>query len=418
MALVRFNLKTQFGIKDDGRDYTEELQAAADLAYKYIEKNHDQAVIPLPGHRIRHSQPWRVRGNQGAAPWIYGSYGDGYSIPGTSLDWAGAPDGLQIYFEGFNRGRFWDVAVDGQDVAGRNIQVGGTAFDNLAIPVATNGFSFRRVRLSRVRPGTDGNGCLAIGTDPALVGGATLQVSGWSLRDMVFMPERDGAPGFSMGGMKAFAFKTMAAGNVKSGEIHNAEVTTAGCAFDWGNSSGFLTMSNLNIGDCLSAFRSNSGHLRVIGADIECGHVPDFRLLTGTAQIGASASLEDMEVAWNTSEEIAPVLASYAGALRLARNDFRCGEYRPFKLYHPALVAGTHGSFVSEQNWYAGCGADRPYVPLYDYPGGNDMAPLPNTYAGVNWVNAKSWGDTGGEANFDDRLHLRAFDSTTQGTPP
>lgn len=415
MALVTIDAAKTYGIASDGNDYTEELQAALNKASKVVEKDHDPCQVHLPPGPISHSATLMVRGTQGGAPFIVGSGGDGFDLEGTRLVWKGAQDGLQLFLECFNRGRIWDVAFDGQDKAGRNLHVSASKFGDPTQLRATSGYSIQRCKFSRVRPGVDGNGCVALGTDPTLTGGQTFQSSEWSIRDCIFMPESNGAPGFSYAGMKAFGFRTLSPGNCKNGEILNCDFITCNKAIDWKDSSGYLNVQSVRMADVRFGFLSNSGHLRATSGAIECGHVDDFRLLWGTMQIGAFATLEDIYCDWETASGVNPVLWEYAGALALRRNQFRCGDYRPFRMVHGGPASSNSGSFVSEQNWYAGCGLDRPFIPLLD-GSGNDLAPLPNTYAGVNWLNLKSWGDMGGTTG--NRIRLRAHDWTKQGTPP
>ncbi len=414
MALKVINLKKHFGIKDDGRNYTEELQAAADLAYLSIEKYQNAPLLRFPPYAVKHSDTLVLRGNQGGGPWVQGMAGDGYSVFGSNLVWAGAQDKPQVYAQECNQGRWWDVAVDGSNIAGRNLWIGASKWNDWTVLKATNGFSVRRSRMSRVRPGVEGNGCLAFGTDVALTGGATYQSSGWSVRDCIFVPEQSGAPGFSFAGMKAFGFKTMSPGNCKSGELINCSFTACNKAIDWQQSSGFLRVSSVQMADVRRAFESTSGQLTVSGGNIECGHVDDFRLLYGTGQTGCYASIKGLEVSWDTAQGVLPVLLEYAGGVLLEHNNFGYkGWLVPFGMKATCLTRGQGGTFRSRQNWYAACGSDRPYIPIYDGSGpgyGNDLSPAPGTYGAVTWLDLKSSGDTGGTGN---GFRLNSFDATT-----
>lgn len=416
MAAVVIDAQQKFGIKgDDGRDYTEELQAAALLATKAV-KLGDAAEVVIPPGDIRHSATLVFRGTQAGAPVVRGTYGDGFNVRGSRLLWTGPDNGLQVYLEGFNRGRITDVALDGQDKAGRNIHVGASLYEDPAQLRAASGFTLERLKLSRVKPGVVGNGSLAIGTEPTLSGGQELQASEWSVRDCVFMPESEGAAGFTRTGMKAFGFRTLSPGNCKNGEILNCDFDSCDKAIDWGRSSGYLRVEGFRMANVRRAFEANSGHLRVRSGSIECGGgLDDFRLLFGTMQIGAFASIEDIYCDWDLPTNVPPVLLMYGGSLALRRNEFRCGNFRPFTVAHGAIGRTTFGSLVSEQNWYAGCGVDAPYMPVTD-GSGFSIAPTPGSYGASNWIHAKSWGDTGGTT--DNRIHLRAYDWTTQGTPP
>jgi hypothetical protein len=321
---------------------------------------------------------------------------------------------VQVFCESFNRGRIWDVAIDGMDIAGRTLWIGASKWGVPEERMATSGASVRNCHLSRVKPGVVGNGALTLGTDPALIGGATFQCSEWSVRDCVIMAESGGAAGFTYPGMKAWGFKTLSAGNCKNGEILNTDFITCNAAIDWAESSGYLNVQSVRFADVRRAVLANSGHLNVVGGDAECGHVDDFRLLAGTSQANSYANISDMEVTWNVFPNVAPILLDYGGGLSLRRNIFGYADRRsPFRMIHSALAPGTWGSLVSEQNAYRGCGSDRPYIPLYD-SNGNDLAPVPMTYGGSTRLAVSSTMDTGSGSD-GAPIWLKPFNSSNQG---
>lgn len=401
---------TEFGVVADGStDDTAALQAALDWGYAEILAGRPARLLFPPGDmKITSTLLWR--GNSASAPALIGALQSGGSYgPGSRFLWYGALAGRMFYAQSCNVGYMQDLQFLGRNLASCCAHFSATTFADESILAATNGIRVYRCKFAHCQIQTVGNAAVKIGTDPALTGGDTYQAADMRFDDCYFVGEDSGAPGFTMAGMKAAGVKMMAGGNCKLFSFNYCNWTTCNIALDATESGGPINVLIAEMGNVRQAFAHNAGHLNVLGGDIECSDVDDFRLISGTAGVGATANLVGLEVAAYMSGVIGKLFDG-GGQLTVKDCYLRNANYsvsgdplnpNPFKIVVDATPAPTNrASFKSENNWYFACGNDFPFIPVYD-GSGNYCSPATGQYGAENQLVISSRADRGGIAGAD-----------------
>lgn len=402
------DVKTQFGVAADGAtDDTVAVQAALDFGYAEIVANRPCELVFPPGD-IKISTTLLWRGNASSAPALRGAVPTGVSFNGcnTRFLWYGSANGVMFFAQQANRGVLQDLCFDGRSIAGIIAHLSASTYADPAILAATSGIRVLRCAFKHAKIATVGNGCVALGTDPALTGGDEFQQSEVVFRDCAFVGEDNGAGGFTYAGMKAYGVKTLSSGNCKNFAIYDSSFTTCNVALDWTNASGSFVVTNFNAGNVRTALASGGGQLSVIGGDIECADVDDFMLLFGTggAIVGVSALIEGLQAVGYMAGALG-TFVSWGGQLELKYNFFSNNNYsvsgnpdivNPYKLICGSTAA-SRLSVLSEGNWYQGCGLSVAFAPFFD-GSGNALAPVRGVYGGENALKVASRGDLGGSA--------------------
>lgn len=411
----------EFGAVGDGvADDTAAWQDALDWGFSEVEASHvPRLMVPPLAYAISDTLVWR--GNSAQAVSIIGQLhrADGYDDLHPRLLWYGSDNATMMYAEAANAGLIRDLVFLGRNKAGILLHLAASSFADPAILKATNGIRLQHVKFKGVKIATTGNGCVAVGTDPALTGGDTFQQSDVAFEHCYFIGEDTGAPGFTYAGMKAYGVRMLSGGNCKLLSFFRPNFGTCNYALDLENSSGPITVEILQVGDCRFAIRHNSGALLVNGGDIECSHVDDFRLLVGSGGVGGSAILRGLEVAGYMSGAVGTLLEG--GGHVTIEDCYLCNNNysvsgdsdfpNPFKVFSNAVPGITnYGSFTSKRNWYRNCGtAARPYIPIYD-GSANDCAPVDGAYGATVELAISSEHDTGGPTT-GSLIPFRSFDS-------
>lgn len=394
----------EFGVVADGvTDDTAAIQAALDYGFGVVDVHHLPCAIMFPPGIMVASATLLWRGNSALSPALLGAVPSGaaFNFAGSTFKWNGVNNGVLFFAQSANKGVMQDLAFDGNSKAGILCHLSASTYADPTVLAATSGIRVLRCGFKACKIATVGNGCVALGTDPTLVGGATYQQSEVVFRDCRFVPEDNGAPGFTYAGMRAYGIKTLSPGNCKNFAAYDCEFNNGNVAVDWSQASGNFVVTNAQIADCRFAYKSSGGHLFVAGGDIEAGHVDDFRFLSGTGGGGLCAA--DI-----STVECIPFLAGavgtmieWAGQLKLTNCQFVNGNSsvsgdpevpNPFKIILGGSEDSSWGSIYSTGNLFNGV---LDFAPFYD-TSGNRLAPIIDTsYGGNVATNVYSWGDLG-----------------------
>lgn len=385
---------------------TAALQDALDWGFDEVDHQRFPRLV-FPPRYLAIADTVAARGTQAGALAIVCSIEGGVpfnSIKAT-LAWYGDPDKTILYFESMNRGLLRDIEVDGRSVAGHPLHIAASTFADPTVLAATTGVRVVRCRFKHVRPGVVGNGCIALGTDPALVSGATYQASEFLFSEVDCIPEDSGGPGFDVANIKGYGIKNLSGGNCKNGTLDHCTFGTANVALDLITDSGAWFALNCQFGNVRTGIRHNDSQLCVINGDMEC-NFGAAQFLSGGGTGAGAVRLIGLQCAVGAGA--GADLINYGGQLSV-ENSFFFNGGDSFWLKVGASPSGS-GSIRSFQNIFRLCGRDAslPRAPFRD-GSNNDLAPE-SGYGAENGLGISSWGDVddlGGGAP----LILQAFDS-------
>lgn len=395
------------------------IQDALDWGLNEVIAGRASCITSIPGDvGINATLVWR--GNSATSPAIVGPHPVGMSsdFGYSRFTWYGADGGLMMYGERTNCALMNGVSFNGRSVAGCLLQLAASLFASPTTLAAASGVRIKNCLFQKVKMATVGNACVKLGTDPAYTGGQTWQLSDARFDNCTFFAE-NAANGGDFAAMKAGGVKQLQGGNCKLFSYNYCQWGSCDIALDVYASSGPLNVFIAEMSNVRTAFKHASGALRVIGADIECSDVDDFRLLSGGTTVGGTAHLSGVECAAFMAGAVG-TLVEYGGTATLSDcsllrnlNHSVSGDPdvpNPYKMVVHSGANGTPGSFRSQRNWYHG--AVGPYLPAYD-GSGNDLAPIPHSaYGGENALRVSSQGDLGGCATVaHPAIQLADFDS-------
>lgn len=422
-----------FGVTANGStDDTAAMQLALDWAYALMQVNAVAVQLTIPAGDIKISSTLVWKGTSAAAPSLVGEIPRADEFDGNGVArfrWYGAANGTMMYAQSCNKGLLRNLAFDGRSLAGKCLHLGASTYADPAVLAATSGIRVEYCAFRYVKIATVGNGCVALGTDPAFTGGDTFEQADVRFDNCTFAGEDTDAVGFTYAGMKAYGVKALAGGNCKLFSWNYCEWLTCDTALDGTDSSGPFNVLIASMGDCRCAFRHNDGNLLVMGGDIEGSHLDDFRLLVGTGGVGAFADLNGLEVAAYMSGAVGTLIEG--GGQVTLRNSYLFNnnhsvsgidsQPNPFKVITDAdAVSVNRQSFKSENNWWVNCGNDYAFIPLFD-GSANDLRPVAGLYGAEHQLVISSRGDRGGYPGSDfmlgefDGNRVRIFDLTTVG---
>lgn len=369
------------------------LQAALTWAYNEIAANRPAQLVFPPGD-IPFSTTLLMKGNGGGAPSLIAAHrgGPGYSIPKARLVWYGADNGTMLFAESCNRGFLQDIELLANDKAGACLVLSATTLADRSVLAATSGFKAVRCRFAHVKPGVDGNGCVQLGTDPSLTGGSGLQQSETLFEDCDFVGESESAFGFTWSGLKAFGIKNMSGGNCKNHTLIRPTFSTCDIAADFTHDSGHLRIDSPEFGNCRTGISQTDSDLVVTGGDMECSStLPTAKILVGGGTGVGSAELRKVQCAVDDGANA--LLLAYAGRL-LVDGGFYYNNANSFWFGSSATTEGQTGVLRLRDVLFRKCGATtaRPYAPIIDGLGGNDLAPVDGGYGGYYPLHVSSTG--------------------------
>lgn len=414
------NCQAKFGIAaNDTTDDTAAIQAALDFGYNEVVAGRPCELQFPPGvMKVTSTLLWRGGSSQTPALTGATAYGISFDPPKSTFRWHGTANQDLFFAQGANCGLLRDLQFDANSLAGCAADFSATTFADRSVLAATNGVRVLNCVFRCVKIQTVGNAAVKLGTPATLTGGNTTQFADCRFDNCRFVGEDSGAPGFTFAGMKAAGVLQTEGGNCKLFSFNYCDWDLCNIALDCTQSSGPVNVLIAEMGDVRQAFGFGAGSLNVIGGDIECDSVDDFRLLVGTTQIGSTVLIRGVECAAFMSGAVG-TMVEYAGSLTMDGNPLLRNNNssvsgdpalpNPFKLIVSTGTPGTYGSFNSRQNWYFGCGFDRPFAPIYD-GSGNDLAPVSGVYGGANALKVSSYGDYGGTDV--SKLSLGVFDSS------
>lgn len=401
------DIQQRFGVAADGTtDDTAAIQAALDFGYNEIVAGRACGLQFPPGDmKITSTLVWK--GNSANAPALFGAipYGGSFDVAHSRFMWYGADNGTMFYAQSANCGLLRDLQFWGRNIAACCCHLAASLYASPTTLAATNGIRVQNCTFEHVKIQTDGNAAVWLGTNSMYTSGQTWQQADVRFDNCFFVAEDPGAPGFTFAGMKAAGVLQLQGGNCKLFSYNYCNWDDCNVALDVAASSGPIDVLIAEMGDVRTAFKHGSGTLNVIGGDIECANVDDFRLLDGGTTIGGVTYLRGIECAAYMAGAVG-TLTTYGGTLTLEGCSLlRNNNYsvsgdpaigNPFKLVVADGASGGVASFRSVQNFYHGCGLVTGYIPLVD-GSGNPLAPNGiDDYAANNALKISSWGDLGG----------------------
>lgn len=412
------DVQTRFGVvADGGTDDTSAIQDALDFGFDEVSAGRP-CVLQFPIGTMKVSSTLLWRGNSAAAPTILGAAPVGFDRVASTFAWYGANNGVVLFAQSANKGVIQNITFDGRDTGGILMHLSASTYADPAILAATSGIRVLRCGFSSCKPGVSGNGCIALGTDPALTGGLTYQQSEVVFRDCWFIGESVGAAGFSWAGLAAYGIKTLSNGNCKNFAVYDCTFNVCETAINWTAGSGDFVLVNFNGGNCQKAVRQSDGHLIILGGDFECADVTDFCFLYGSGGGGdCCADIRSME-AFGYQAGAVGTMIEWGGSLSLTNCSFGNQNHsvsgnpsipNPFKMIGSGVASAPAG-ITSTGCWFQGA---VDYAPFYD-GSGNWMAPVAGQYGGYTGTNVRSWGDKGGVNVNLTPVALGNFDSRPQ----